>query len=53
MMKILCIELFVEYRENKIADALSRGQFQRFREVLKCAEERPHQKPQEFLELLI
>lgn len=39
--------------ENKIADALSRGQFQRFREVPKCAEERPHQKPQEFLELLI
>ena len=39
--------------ENKIADALSRGQFQRFREVAKGAKERPHQIPQEFLELLI
>ena len=39
--------------ENKIADALSRGQFQRFREVAKGAEERPHQIPQEFLQLLI
>lgn len=39
--------------ENKIADALSRGQFQRFREVPKCAEETLHLKPQEFLELLI
>jgi hypothetical protein len=39
--------------ENKIDDALSRGQFQRFREVPKYAEERPHQKPQEFLEFLI
>lgn len=39
--------------DNKIADALSRGQFQKFREVAKGAEERPQQIPQEFLELLI